>query len=125
MFSFVLRYLIFFFFMFFGDIKILAPITSNIIMLRCRVQMSYQVQCVPVVQKIVPRDHCLKGQGPMKSMTTQQHDYYGQCVEREKKIVPRSNLGLFDCPMAKLTTTNCSYQPVCTTPVESFKPRNW
>ncbi|XP_060855899.1 uncharacterized protein LOC132933651 [Metopolophium dirhodum] len=86
-------------------------------------KLSYPVQCAPVVQKITPKDHCLTGTGPMRLITTQQHDYYGPCdAGRRKNIIPISNLIRSECPMAGLTTTNLSYQPVCAGPMENYKP---
>ncbi|XP_025202955.1 uncharacterized protein LOC112600036 [Melanaphis sacchari] len=86
-------------------------------------KLSYPVQCSPVVRKITPKDHCLTGTGPMRLITTQQHDYYGPCDSgRRKNIIPSGNLIRSECPMAGLTTTNCSYQPVCAGPMENYKP---
>lgn len=92
--------------------------------------MSYPVQCLSTVQKIVPKDSCLGFEGPMRLTTTQQHDYYVPCGSdgfgRGKKFVQPDNLVVgSDCPMARLTTSNCSYQPVCTKRQNNFKPNNW
>ncbi|XP_025411487.1 LOW QUALITY PROTEIN: uncharacterized protein LOC112684275 [Sipha flava] len=89
-------------------------------------RMSYPIHYSPRVDKIVPRDHCLGGKGPMKKETTMVHDFYIPCdINRQKKILPRNNLrGYDDCPMNSLTTNNCSYQPVCTVPVISYKPKD-
>ncbi|XP_025200028.1 uncharacterized protein LOC112597970 [Melanaphis sacchari] len=90
-------------------------------------KMSYPVQCLSVVQKIVPKNNCLGGQGTMRMMTTQQHDYYGPCnydnLGRSKKIVQSDNLVVnSDCPMVGLTTNSCSYQPVYAKREKNFKP---
>lgn len=92
--------------------------------------MSYPVQCISTVQKIVPKDSCLGLEGPMRLTTTQQHDYYVPCADngfgRAKKFVhPDSLVVDSDCPMAKLTTSYCSYQPVCVKRENDFKPHKW
>ncbi|CAH1726693.1 uncharacterized protein LOC114119622 isoform X1 [Aphis gossypii] len=90
-------------------------------------RMSYPVQCVSMVQKVVPKNNCLGGQGPMRMMTTQKHDYYGPCnydgFGRSKKIVQSDSLVInSDCPMVGLTTNSCSYQPVYGKRQKNFKP---
>ncbi|XP_060874164.1 uncharacterized protein LOC132947923 [Metopolophium dirhodum] len=90
-------------------------------------RMSYPVQCISPVQKVVPKDSCLGFEGPMRLTTTQQHDYYVPCSNdgygRSKKFMQPDNLVVgSDCPMSGLTTSYCSYQPVCVKRENNFKP---
>lgn len=93
-------------------------------------QMSYPVQCISAVQKVVPKHSCLGFEGDMRFTTTQQHDYYVPCNNdgfgRGNKTVRSDNLVVGSrLPMAKLTTSYCSYQPVCAKRQKNFKPNIW
>ncbi|KAL5233981.1 hypothetical protein ACI65C_001391 [Semiaphis heraclei] len=94
-------------------------------------KMSYPVQCISAVQKVVPKHSCLGFEGAMRFTTTQQHDYYVPCNNddgfgRGKKTVRSDNLVVGSrLPMAKLTTSYCSYQPVCAKRQNNFKPNTW
>ncbi|KAF0760835.1 Uncharacterized protein FWK35_00006673 [Aphis craccivora] len=89
--------------------------------------MAGQFQDQTSHRKVVPKNNCLGGQGPMRMMTTQQHDYYGPCnydgLGCSKKIVRSDSLVInSDCPMVGLTTNSCSYQPVYAKREKNFKP---
>lgn len=85
--------------------------------------MSFPIQCTEVRPKFTPKDHCIMGQGPMRAMTTQQHDFYLPCDGvREKLVVPQDNFCKSTCPMMGLTTTGLSYKPVCAGRVKNYKP---
>ncbi|VVC45044.1 Hypothetical protein CINCED_3A011758 [Cinara cedri] len=86
-------------------------------------QLSYKVKCVPVVKKIIPKNHNLGSKGHMIFKTTMRDDYNLPCFrEREQQIIPKENLCIYSCPMESKTTTGCSYTPICANPVENYKP---
>uniref|UniRef100_A0A1B6FNK7 Protein FAM154B n=1 Tax=Cuerna arida TaxID=1464854 RepID=A0A1B6FNK7_9HEMI len=78
------------------------------------------------IEKIVPPDHKLLGDGPLSQLTTHKHDYTPKPIMEVNKIVQPGNLGFSGEPMEDKTTQNMSYQfPDMNRfePAHSFKPQ--
>ncbi|KAL1450144.1 hypothetical protein WDU94_002594 [Cyamophila willieti] len=91
-------------------------------------RMSYgPLPCVEPAQRYYPREHDLKGRGPMQDMTTYRHDFTPKPIQPVRPYKYVDTIGLPDNsePMSGDTTYRLSFTPIdykCLERPHSYRP---